>query len=103
VYYFANGEGPGQPVYLIGSADLMPRNLDRRVEVLVNVRNPALRLRLDEIIEMNLRDDRLAWQLHRDGVWERTLPPGQFDSQQRLHQLALERARDARAVVGHVR
>ena len=34
IFYFANGGGPGEPAYYIGSADLMPRNLDRRVEAL---------------------------------------------------------------------
>ena len=43
IYAFANGDGPGKPVYLIGSADLMPRNLDRRVEVLVRVDDPTCR------------------------------------------------------------
>ncbi len=38
IYRFANGAGPGQPMFLIGSADLMRRNLDRRVEALVPVR-----------------------------------------------------------------
>jgi polyphosphate kinase len=100
IYYFANGEGIGEPVHLIGSADLMPRNLDRRVEVLVKVRDPALRRRLDEIIEVNLADDRLAWRLHHDGVWERNMPLGAFDSQDTLQDLALERARSG---AGHGR
>jgi polyphosphate kinase len=103
IYYFANGNGPGQPVYLIGSADLMPRNLDRRVEVLVHVRDPALRGALDEIIEVNLADDRLAWQLDADGVWERKISPGTVDAQDRLQELALERSRDARAGAAHAR
>jgi polyphosphate kinase len=89
-------------VYLIGSADLMPRNLDRRVEVLVKVKDPALRERIDEIIDVNLSDDRLAWRLGPQGVWERTVPPGDFDSQHRLQELAVERARVARPAVGHV-
>jgi polyphosphate kinase len=103
IFYFANGNGPGQPVYLIGSADLMPRNLDRRVEVLVHVRDPALRGALDEIIEVNLADDRLAWQLDADGVWQRKIPPGTVDAQDRLQELALERSRDARAGAAHAR
>jgi polyphosphate kinase len=103
IYYFANGGGKGQPVHLIGSADLMPRNLDRRVEVLVRLKDPALRASLDEIIEVNLADDRLAWQLHPEGVWERTIPLGTVDAQDRLQELALERSRDARAVAAHAR
>jgi polyphosphate kinase len=103
VYYFANGRGPSQPVHLIGSADLMPRNLDRRVEVLVHVRDPLLTKRLDEILEANLADDHLAWQLHPDGVWERKVPLGSFDSQRHFEELALDRASEARSVAGHVR
>jgi polyphosphate kinase len=103
VYYFANGDGEGRPVHLIGSADVMPRNLDRRVEVLVQVRDPALMLQLDEIIEINLADDHLAWTLQPEGVWERKLPLGEFDSQDRLQELASARARGARQSAGRVR
>jgi polyphosphate kinase len=103
IYYFANGDGEGRPVHLIGSADLMPRNLDRRVEVLVRVRDPELRRGLDEIIDVNLADDSLAWQLGPDGVWSRNVPPGAFDAHEQFEQRALERARAALAVTGHVR
>ena len=53
--------------YLIGSADLMPRNLDRRVEALVPVDEPDLQARLEEILDVNLADDTLAWVLGPDG------------------------------------
>ena len=53
--------------YLIGSADLMPRNLDHRVEALVPVTDPRLRARLDEMLELDLADDMLAWELAADG------------------------------------
>ena len=55
--------GPASPAILIGSADLMPRNLDRRVEALVPVDEPELQARLEEILEVNLADDTLAWAL----------------------------------------
>ena len=57
--------------HFIGSADLMPRNLDRRVEALVSVTDASLRARLDEILSINLADDRLAWELHPDGTWHK--------------------------------
>lgn len=57
--------------YYIGSADLMPRNLDRRVEALTPVLDPALRARLATILQINLEDDALAWELHPDGTWTR--------------------------------
>ncbi|HUO46899.1 MAG TPA: polyphosphate kinase 1, partial [Acidimicrobiia bacterium] len=57
--------------YLIGSADLMPRNLDRRVEALAPVDDPDLQFRLDEIIEVLLSDDELSWELSPAGGWQR--------------------------------
>ena len=62
IYRFANGRGPGQELHFIGSADLMPRNLDRRVEAVVPVRSPELRVRMDEILAVALADDTLAWE-----------------------------------------
>ncbi len=60
---FRFGADPTRATYLIGSADLMPRNLDRRVESLCPVESPALRGRLDEILTVCLADDVLAWEL----------------------------------------
>ena len=71
IYYFGNGEDIGAPAYYIGSADLMPRNLNRRIEALVAVVNPDLRRRLDQVLEFNLKDDELAWDLMADGSWQR--------------------------------
>src|SRR5213076_3391979 len=71
VFAFGNG---GRPEYYIGSADLMPRNLDRRVEAVTPVEDPALQARLQEILDVELADDRLAWQLGADGAWTRVRP-----------------------------
>ncbi|MGI9603520.1 MAG: polyphosphate kinase 1 [Acidimicrobiales bacterium] len=71
IYRFANGEGPDRPVHLIGSADLMPRNLDRRVEVLVPVRGSAQQARLDEILDTEVSNHGLRWDLDGDGRWVR--------------------------------
>jgi polyphosphate kinase len=49
--------------YRIGSADMMPRNLDRRVEAIFPVSDPGLQERLEEILQLNLEDDVLAWEL----------------------------------------
>ena len=54
----------------IGSADLMPRNLDHRVECVTEVMDRDLKDRLDEILQVNLDDDVLAWELGPDG-WGR--------------------------------
>jgi polyphosphate kinase len=70
----------------------MPRNLDRRVEALAPVTDPELVARLDEIIDVELADDALAWSLDRDGTWSRVPRVRGLDSQLRLHELALLRA-----------
>jgi len=95
IYRFGTGE---QETYLLGSADLMQRNLDRRVETLVPVRSPELRARLDEILETVAADDSLAWELQGDGNWQRVHGVGDVNAQTRLEQLALERARHLTAV-----
>ena len=96
LYYFANGRGPGLPEYLIGSADLMPRNLDRRIEALVPVLDPSLQSRLDDILAINLADDVLAWTLAADGVWTR-VSGGTQESHVEFQRLALARSVDASA------
>jgi polyphosphate kinase len=78
--------------YLIGSADLMPRNLDRRVEAVTPVREPALQRRLEEVLEVLLADDTLAWELGADGSWTRVAQAGGVDTHVRLQELARERA-----------
>jgi polyphosphate kinase len=57
--------------YWIGSPDLMPRNLDTRVELLAPVTDPALRAELEDTLERNLVDDTFAWELGPDGDWTR--------------------------------
>jgi polyphosphate kinase len=79
--------------YLIGSADLMPRNLDRRVEAMVRVAVPRLQSRLDEILELNLADDVLAWNLEPDGTWTKVPTIVGIESHVRFQELAIARAR----------
>jgi polyphosphate kinase len=57
--------------FYIGSADVMDRNLDRRVEAVVPVCDPALQARLDRVLEAELEDERLSWRLQPDGTWSR--------------------------------
>jgi polyphosphate kinase len=57
--------------YWIGSPDLMPRNLDTRVELLAPVRDEALRAVLQETLERYFADDTFAWELGADGDWTR--------------------------------
>ena len=93
IYHFANGRGPGRDAYYIGSADLMPRNLDRRIEALVGVEDPDLQGRLDQVLDVNLGDDQQSWSLDSDGGWTRTKGPSGRSAQDELQALALERAK----------
>ncbi len=86
--------GPGLPLKIyIGSADLMGRNLDRRVEVVVPVRDPELQARLFEILDLVFADDTNAWELGPDRRWRRVKNVHGVNSQDRLKELARERAR----------
>jgi polyphosphate kinase len=93
IYAFGLREGRK---YYFGSADLMPRNLDRRVEALAPVENPELQARLQEILDVNLADDTLAWRLGPDGAWEKVPTSEGVNTHLRLQELAYERARRRR-------
>ena len=71
----------------------MPRNLDRRVEALVPVDEPELQARLEEILEVNLADDTLAWVLDADGAWHHVEGERPVDTHLRLQEIARTRAR----------
>jgi polyphosphate kinase len=68
VYAFYRG---GLQTVYIGSADLMPRNLDTRVELLAPVCEPELRAEIEDTLERCLADDTFAWTLDRHGRWTR--------------------------------
>jgi polyphosphate kinase len=78
--------------YYIGSADMMPRNLDRRVEALAPITDPDLQFRLDEILDVLLADDNLAWEMSSDGSWRRVQPSTGIDAHLALQELAQIRA-----------
>src|SRR4029077_16412391 len=65
-------ENAGEREWYIGSADLMDRNLDRRVEAVVPVEDNDAKTRIAEIIDLMLADDRRSWQLLPDASWVRT-------------------------------
>ncbi|HVA09223.1 MAG TPA: polyphosphate kinase 1 [Acidimicrobiales bacterium] len=89
--------GPGLPLKLyIGSADLMGRNLDRRVEVLVPVRDLDLQARLFEVLDLIFQDETNAWELGSDRRWRRVPNVHGYSAQERLKELAIERARRRR-------
>jgi polyphosphate kinase len=78
--------------YLIGSADWMPRNLDRRVEALTPVEDPALQMRLAEILRVGFDDDELAWELDAEGVWHKVASTRGIHAHRALQALAVERS-----------
>jgi len=88
---FRFGSGKREARYYIGSADLMPRNLDGRVECLAPVTDPALTGRLEEILSVNLADDVLAWELTPDG-WRKVPTKVGLNAHERLQALAEARA-----------
>jgi polyphosphate kinase len=94
IYYFANA---GDPEVYIGSADLMDRNLFRRVEVVFPVEQPDLKARLiDEILKTSLADNCKARELLSDGTYQRVAPKDgepPLRSQQRFLDLAAESER----------
>jgi polyphosphate kinase len=93
IWGFNNG---GMPDWYIGSADLMDRNLDRRVEAVVPVEDHEARARLEEFIDLLLADDRRSWQLQSDATWRRTEEilgaPGTIDTHEELKNRAMATA-----------
>ncbi len=88
---FRFGHPDRTPRYFVGSADLMTRNLDRRVETLAQIDDPALQARLEEIVTVNLEPNPLSWSLDPDGVWRREAATGVPDSHARFRDLARQR------------
>jgi polyphosphate kinase len=92
VYWFEAG---GSSSVFLGSADLMPRNLDRRIEVLVPVENARTRQELGTMLDSVFSDDTHAWELDSDGSWARLQP--QRPEKPHHHQAALMRRAQLRA------
>ena len=92
VIWFHNG-GDGE--FWLGSADLMHRNLDRRVEVIVQVTDPAARDHLRDTLDLAFAHDVAAWELRPDDVWTRN--PGQPGKPLRDYQDVLMRRHASRA------
>jgi polyphosphate kinase len=86
-------------VHLIGSADLMPRNLNRRVEVIVPIEHARHAASLDQALDFLLADDVVAWELQPDDTWERIGPINSFEphSQERMYHWMVEQQLAGRA------
>ncbi|MGD9947179.1 MAG: polyphosphate kinase 1 [Desulfobulbus sp.] len=96
IYYFSNN---GQEQYFIGSADIMKRNLDRRVEVIAPVESLGLQKQLREILDLQLADQRGAWEMQSDGSYIQRQPSGSEDkrsSQELLIEKSEKRLDEAR-------
>jgi polyphosphate kinase len=92
IFYFHNN---GRPKVFFGSADWRPRNLDRRVEAVVPIEDPALTLQLQELLNLYLADNRHAWDLQPDGQYIQRRPvEGEYDqsSHRLLMKIALQQA-----------
>jgi polyphosphate kinase len=89
IYSFQQGE---ETRYYIGSADLMPRNLDSRVELIVPVEAPELRAELEDTLDRCLADDSFAWELSAGGAWDR-----RSQRQRCAHRELMERASERAA------
>ncbi len=89
LYCFEAGD---QRTYLLGSADLMPRNLDHRIEVVVPVEAPHVRAEIEAIFKALLNDNSQAWELGSDGTWRRVL--GKKGERRRPAQAHFMRRRD---------
>jgi polyphosphate kinase len=91
IYRFGNPDNG--TVYYLGSADMMPRNLNGRVEAMSPVTDPSLKARLEEILRVLLEDKSLAWAMSPGGEsWQRIGSDSASSAQLRLQDLALERA-----------
>ncbi|HTA97113.1 MAG TPA: polyphosphate kinase 1 [Solirubrobacteraceae bacterium] len=95
VYTF---ERNGERTVYIASADLMPRNLDHRVELAAPIDSPELRAELMDTLERAFADNQSSWELHADGVWRRQSPgPGERPRNMQLELMELHARRAAEA------
>jgi len=87
VYRFENG---GSPLYFLGSADWMKRNLDRRVEIVTPVEDEDLKQELDGILAVYLEDNASAWDMQADGTYVRRRP-GEGEADKAAQQVFINR------------
>lgn len=89
IYCFGNN---GDPRFFLGSADWQRRNLDDRVEVIVEIRKKAMRSRLQRMLDFCLEDGASAWELDAEGIY-RLRSSGSEEGIYGTHQLFMDRAR----------
>lgn len=93
IFYFQNG---GEEEVYIGSADWMPRNLNRRVEAVTPIEDPEIAKDLQEILGVMLADNRHAWELQADGNYIQRRPPENGPEQSSQH-ILMEMAQQSAA------
>jgi len=100
IFYFENG---GRSEIYCGSADWMPRNLDRRVEILFPVENEGLKKKLMHILEGQLRDTEKAHVLNNKGVYEKVDKRGktEYNSQKAFCEEAVLAAKEEKDITSH--
>lgn len=98
IYYFHNG---GKEEYYIGSADMMNRNLKDRVEVLTPIEPKELQNELRQILDVNLGDERAAWEMQSDGsyIQRQSRKKKPLSCQEQLMELAIKRDKEAKAAM----
>jgi polyphosphate kinase len=94
-------EAGGRSTFYLGSADLMPRNLDHRIEVVVPVEDPAAQAEITAAFDCLLADTACSWQLGDDGLWARVRP--KKDGKPRSAQMVLMRRARRRFSLAHSR
>ncbi|MPY45452.1 RNA degradosome polyphosphate kinase [Streptomyces phyllanthi] len=93
VFAFANG---GEPEVWIGSADMMHRNLDRRIEAMVRVKDPAHRAALNRFLETGTSDSTASWHLGPDGEWTRHATDGEGHPLRNVQEMLIDARRRRR-------
>ncbi len=94
IFFFGDQHDPDVKVFF-GSADLMERNLDRRVEVVVPIDDAKIQDSLWEAFELTWQDDAFSWALGTDRRWRRLTSVNHSSAQRKLKDLALSRSRSA--------
>ncbi len=95
LYYFANGRGEDESIVYMGSADVMQRNLDHRVETLVAISDPSVEARLLQTLEMELQPNLQSWDLGPDGSWTREAHEGLLDLHEAFEDAAKHRRKSS--------
>ncbi len=99
IYYFRNG---GEEEYFIGSADLMTRNLESRVELVTPVEDPSSREQLRDILDIQLADHRNVWEMRADGSYMRR-PAGRGRTAKGCQQVLVEEAEQRQGEASRLR